>query len=60
MRVTEPKRPEDRVTNWPQLVARVPPEVHKALRLIAVEDGVSMAQLLEGIIRAYIISRRQQ
>ena len=54
MRVTEPKKPEERVTSWPQLVARVPPEVHLAVRRRALEEGRSVAELVEAVLRAYV------
>jgi len=37
-----------------QLVARVPEEVHRALKVRAAEDGKSIAVVIEGLIRAYL------
>ena len=37
-----------------QLVARVPVEVHKALKIRAAEEGRSVAVIVEGLIREYI------
>lgn len=37
-----------------QLVARVPVEVHRALKVKAAEDGKSIAVVVEGLIREYI------
>ena len=37
-----------------QLVARVPVEVHKALKIRAAEEGRSVAVIVEGLIREYV------
>ncbi len=37
-----------------QLVARVPEEVHRALKIRAAEEGKSVAVIVEGLIREYI------
>jgi plasmid stability protein len=37
-----------------QLVARVPVEVHKALKIRAAEEGRSVAVIVEGLIREYL------
>jgi len=38
-----------------QLVARVPVEVHKALKIRAAEEGKSAAVIVEGLIRHYLL-----
>ena len=38
-----------------QLVARVPEEVHRALKVKAAEDGKSIAVVIEGLIRDYLV-----
>ena len=38
-----------------QLVARVPVEVHKALKIRAAEDGKSIAVVVEKLIREYLV-----
>lgn len=38
-----------------QLVARVPEEVHRALKVRAAEEGRSAAVIIEGLIRAYLV-----
>ena len=38
-----------------QLVARVPEEVHKALKIRAAEEGRSVAVIVEGLIREYLV-----
>ena len=41
--------------NMKQLVARVPEEVHRALKVRAAEDGKSIAVVIEGFIREYLV-----
>ena len=41
--------------NMKQLVARVPEEVHRALKVRAAEDGKSIAVVIEGLIREYLV-----
>jgi hypothetical protein len=38
-----------------QLVARVPEEVHRALKIRAAEEGKSAAVIVEGLIRHYLL-----
>jgi len=40
--------------NMKQLVARVPEEVHRALKVRAAEDGKSVAVIVEKLIREYL------
>lgn len=55
------KKPEplkrERVADWKQLTVRVPPEVHRALRIRAAEEGRSCAVIVEGLIRQYLLGR---
>jgi len=37
-----------------QLSAKVPDEVHRALKIRAAEEGKSVAVIVEGLIREYI------
>ena len=37
-----------------QLSAKVPVEVHKALKIRAAEEGRSVAVIVEGLIREYV------
>jgi plasmid stability protein len=37
-----------------QIVARVPEDVHKAIKIRAAEEGRSVAVIVEGLIRAYL------
>jgi len=41
--------------NMKQLVARVPEEVHRALKVRAAEDGKSVAVIVEKLIREYLV-----
>lgn len=41
--------------NMKQLVARVPEEVHRALKVRAAEEGKSVAVILERLIRHYVL-----
>jgi predicted HicB family RNase H-like nuclease len=38
-----------------QLAVKVPEEVHRALKIKAVEEGKSVAVIVEGIIREYLV-----
>lgn len=38
-----------------QLVVRVPEEVHRALKVRAAEKGKSVAVIVEGLIREYLV-----
>ena len=40
--------------NMKQLVARIPEEVHRALKIRAAEEGKSVAVIIEGLIREYL------
>jgi predicted HicB family RNase H-like nuclease len=44
-----------KVAKWKQLTVRVPPEVHRALRIKAVEEGRSCAVIVEGLVRQYLV-----
>jgi predicted HicB family RNase H-like nuclease len=43
------------VMTWKQLTVRVPPEVHRALRVRAAEEGRSCAVIVEGLVRQYLV-----
>jgi predicted HicB family RNase H-like nuclease len=38
-----------------QLSAKVPEEVHRALKVRAAEEGKSVAVIVEGLIREYLV-----
>ena len=42
--------------NMKQLVARIPEEVHRALKIRAAENGKSVAVIVEGLIREYLVA----
>ena len=41
--------------NMKQLVARIPEEVHRALKIRAAEEGKSVAVIVETLIREYLV-----
>jgi hypothetical protein len=43
--------------DWKQLTVRVPPDVHRALRIRAAEEGRSCAIIVEGLVRQYVTGR---
>ena len=45
-------KPKDKMK---MLVARVPEEVHKAIKVRSAEEGKSIAVVVEGLIRAYLV-----
>ena len=47
--------PRVKVAAWKQLTVRVPPEVHRALRIRAAEEGRSCAVIVEGLVRRYLV-----
>lgn len=49
-----------KVGAWKQLVARVPPEVHRALRIRAAEEGRSCAVIVEGLVRQYLVGGKPE
>jgi len=40
---------------WKQMTIRVPAEVHTALKVRAAEDRKSMGEIIEGLVRAYLV-----
>ena len=40
---------------WKQLTIRVPVEVHRALKVRAAEEGRSLAVIIEGLVREYLV-----
>jgi len=42
-------------TPWKQLTLRIPPDVHRALKIHVAETGGGMSELVEGLIRQYLI-----
>lgn len=44
------------LSNLKQLVARVPVEVHRALKIKAAEEGKSIAVVVEKLIREYLVT----
>ena len=46
-----------RADTMKQLAVKVPEEVHRALKIKAAEEGKSVAVIVEGIIREYLVKR---
>jgi len=44
---------------WKQLTIRVPVEVHRALKVRAAEDGKTIAIIVEGLIRQYLVGGKR-
>ena len=47
--------PRIKVANWKQLTIRIPPEVHRALRIRSAEEGRPAAVIVESLIRQYLV-----
>jgi predicted HicB family RNase H-like nuclease len=43
---------------WKMMTVRVPPEVHRALKIRAAEEGRSMAETIERLIREYVTAEK--
>lgn len=52
------KSKADAVT-WKALTVRVPAEVHRALKVRAAEEGKSVAIIVEGLVRQYLVNGKQ-
>ena len=44
---------------WKQLTIRVPVEVHRALKVRAAEEGRSLAVIIEGLVREYLVGGKK-
>jgi len=44
---------------WSQMTIRVPPEVHQAIKVRAAEDGQTIAVIVEGLIRKYLVGGKR-
>ena len=44
---------------WKQLTIRVPVEVHRALKVRAAEEGRSLAVIIEGLVREYLVGEKK-
>jgi predicted HicB family RNase H-like nuclease len=45
--------------DFKQLTVRVPPDVHRALRIRAAEEGRSCAIIIEGLVRQYLVGGKR-
>ena len=42
--------------NWKQLTIRLPEDVHRALKVRVAEEGRNMGELVEGLVRRYLVT----
>jgi len=47
------------LVEWKQLTIRVPVEVHRALKVRAAEEGRSLAVIIEGLVREYLVGGKK-
>lgn len=45
--------------DWKRIAVRVPPEVHRALRIRAAEEGRSCAVIVEELVRQYLVGEKR-
>lgn len=45
-------------TEWIRSTIRIPADVHKALKVRAAQEGRGMAEIIEGLIRAYLVGAK--
>jgi len=50
------KKTKDAAVVWKALTVRVPAEVHRALKVRAAEEGRSVAVIVEGLVRDYLVN----
>ncbi len=43
---------------WKQTTIRIPADVHRALKVRAAEEGRSVAEIVEALIRQYLVGTR--
>lgn len=41
--------------DYKQLTVRIPPDLHRALRIRAAEEGKALTIIIEGLIRQYLV-----
>jgi predicted HicB family RNase H-like nuclease len=46
-------------TKWKQLTIRIPEEVHRALKIRVAEEGGSMAEVIEKLVREYLVKGKR-
>ena len=45
--------------NWKLLTVRVPVEVHRALKVRAADEGRSIAVIIEGLVRQWLVGGKK-
>ncbi|MFA5080853.1 MAG: toxin-antitoxin system HicB family antitoxin [Candidatus Paceibacterota bacterium] len=46
-------------TIWKQLTLRIPPDVHQAIKVKAAEEDRTIAVIVEGLIRQYLVGGKR-
>ena len=46
-------------TIWKQLTLRIPPDVHQAITVKAAEEDRTIAVIVEGLIRQYLVGGKR-
>jgi plasmid stability protein len=52
----KPKTPK---VIWKQLTIRLPADVHRALKVRVAEEGRNMGELIEGLVRQYLVGGKR-
>ena len=47
-----------KVKGWKQLTIRIPQDVHRALKIRVAEEGRNMGELIEGLVRQYLVGKQ--
>ena len=58
MKQVEVAKPETAKVVWKQMTIRIPADVHRALKVRAAEEGRSVAEIVEALIRQYLVGTR--
>jgi len=58
MKQVEAVTPKPAKVAWKQTTIRIPADVHRALKIRAAEEGRSVAEIVEALIRQYLVGTR--
>jgi len=58
MKQVEVVTPKPAKVAWKQTTIRIPADVHRALKIRAAEEGRSVAEIVEALIRQYLVGTR--
>jgi predicted HicB family RNase H-like nuclease len=48
------------MNDYKQMTIRIPPDIHKALKMRAAEDEKTISELVEGLIRRYLVAKQRK